>query len=82
MSMPMPPMPPMPPGMPPAGASSFGASEIIASVVEAGVSLQSPPRRIAFPDIPIPFSPALERPALPSAQKIVTAVTAMIGGRR
>jgi pyruvate dehydrogenase E1 component beta subunit len=52
---------------------SFGVSgEIIASVVEAGVTLKAPPRRIAFPDIPIPFSPALEHPALPSAAKIVT----------
>jgi pyruvate/2-oxoglutarate/acetoin dehydrogenase E1 component len=58
---------------------SYGVSgEIIASVVEAGVTLQAPPKRIAFPDIPIPFSPTLERPALPSAEKIVTAALALM----
>jgi pyruvate/2-oxoglutarate/acetoin dehydrogenase E1 component len=62
---------------------SYGVSgEIIASVVEAGTVLTSPPRRIAFPDIPIPFSPTLERPALPSAEKIVAAVTDMVRGGR
>jgi pyruvate/2-oxoglutarate/acetoin dehydrogenase E1 component len=62
---------------------SYGVSgEIIASVVETGASLRTAPRRIAFPDIPIPFSPALERPALPSAEKIVDIVTAMMRGGR
>ncbi len=62
---------------------SYGVSgEIIASVVEAGTILKSPPTRIAFPDIPIPFSPALERPALPSATKIVAAITTMTRGGR
>ncbi|WP_374375434.1 alpha-ketoacid dehydrogenase subunit beta [Dongia sp.] len=62
---------------------SYGVSgEIIASVVEAGATLKAPPRRIAFPDIPIPFSPTLERPALPSAEKIVTAAQAMMKATR
>lgn len=64
---------------------SYGVSgEIIASVVEAGSAvLKAPPRRIAFPDIPIPFSPNLERPALPSAEKITRVVQEMTkaGGR-
>lgn len=60
---------------------SYGVSgEIIASVVETGTMLKAAPRRIAFPDIPIPFSPAMERPALPSAEKIVRAVHAMMKG--
>jgi len=56
------------------------AAEIIASVCEsADVKLRSPPRRITFPDVPIPFAPEMERPLLPDAQKIVDAVRAMLG---
>jgi len=58
--------------------SSCGlAGEIIASVCEAGIALRAPPTRIAHPDIPIPFSPALEHFVLPSAAKIVAAASAM-----
>ena len=55
---------------------SFGvASEIITTVTESpGIELQSPPVRIAYPDIPIPFSPVLEKFALPNTDKIVNAV--------
>jgi pyruvate dehydrogenase E1 component beta subunit len=53
------------------------AGEIIASVCEAGIALRAPPARIAHPDIPIPFSPALEHFVLPSAAKIVAAASAM-----
>ena len=53
------------------------AGEIIASVCEAGISLRAPPIRIAHPDIPIPFSPALEHFVLPNAAKIVAAASAM-----
>lgn len=53
------------------------AGEIIASVCEAGISLRAPPVRIAHPDIPIPFSPALEHFLLPSAAQVVAAATAM-----
>ncbi|MDD1780295.1 alpha-ketoacid dehydrogenase subunit beta [Enterovibrio sp. ZSDZ35] len=53
---------------------SYGMSgEIIASVVESGIELKSPPQRIAYPDIPIPFSRPMEQWALPSAEKIVAA---------
>jgi len=54
---------------------SFGVSgEIIASVVEhdSGM-LKARPQRVAFPDIPIPFTPPMEQWALPSAAKIVAA---------
>jgi pyruvate dehydrogenase E1 component beta subunit len=54
------------------------AGEIIASVCEAGIALRAPPVRIAHPDIPIPFSPALEHFVLPSAAKIVAAASAML----
>jgi pyruvate dehydrogenase E1 component beta subunit len=60
---------------------SYGVSgEIIASVVEHDVSLlKASPRRIAYPDIPTPFSPRMEQYALPNAQKVVAAVEAMLG---
>ncbi len=53
---------------------SFGVSaEVMASVVEAGVPLKAPPRRLAYPDIPVPFSPALEHHVLPNADKALAA---------
>jgi pyruvate/2-oxoglutarate/acetoin dehydrogenase E1 component len=39
--------------------------------------LRAAPIRIAHPDIPIPFSPALEHFVLPNAAKIVAAASAM-----
>jgi pyruvate dehydrogenase E1 component beta subunit len=60
---------------------SYGVSgEIIATVAEATHgALKSAPARIAFPDIPIPFSPAMEHPALPSTAKIVAAARRALG---
>lgn len=53
---------------------SYGMTgEIIASVAEAGVAMEAPPQRVAYPDIPIPFSPVMEQWALPSAEKIINA---------
>ncbi|MEM6775977.1 MAG: alpha-ketoacid dehydrogenase subunit beta [Pseudomonadota bacterium] len=61
---------------------SFGASsEIVALACDlAFANLRAAPRRIAFPDVPIPFSPALERPLMPSAEHIVAAVLEQLGG--
>ncbi|WP_116473171.1 alpha-ketoacid dehydrogenase subunit beta [Zobellella maritima] len=57
---------------------SYGMSgEIIASVVERGTQLKAAPRRLAYPDIPIPFTPPMEQWALPNAQKIVNACLEM-----
>lgn len=58
---------------------SFGVSgEIIASVVEHDIGmLKARPQRVAFPDIPIPFTPVMEQWALPNADKIVAAYHAM-----
>jgi len=54
---------------------SYGVSgEVIASVCEAGVPLRAPPERISFPDIPIPFSPALEHFVLPNSDKVIAAI--------
>ncbi|MGM0983425.1 MAG: alpha-ketoacid dehydrogenase subunit beta [Pseudomonadota bacterium] len=51
---------------------SYGVSgEIIASVVEHDHRLKAAPRRVAYPDIPIPFAPTMEQWALPNADKIV-----------
>jgi len=59
---------------------SYGVTgEIIASVVEADISmLKSPPKRVAYPDIPIPFSRPMEQWALPNPAKIVAAYESMV----
>jgi len=56
--------------------SSFGiTAEIITSVVERDPTvLKAKPRRLAFPDIPIPYSRLMEQFALPNATKIADAV--------
>ena len=57
---------------------SYGMTgEIIATVVEAGVPLKAPPQRVAYPDIPIPFTPPMEQWALPSPEKIIEAFNKM-----
>lgn len=55
--------------------SSYGVTaEIIASVAESDLAaLKAPPRRIAYPDIPVPFSRPMERFALPDANRIAQA---------
>ncbi len=60
---------------------SYGLSgEIIASVVEQDISvLKAAPQRIAYPDIPIPFTRPMEQFALPNPDKIVKAYEKMKG---
>jgi pyruvate dehydrogenase E1 component beta subunit len=59
------------------------AGEVIASVCEAEeVQLRAPPRRVTYPDVPVPFSPALEHGLLPSPEKVVAAARAMFKGAR
>ena len=53
------------------------AAEIIATVAEAGIALHAPPRRIAYPDVPIPFARPMEQFLLPSSDKIVAAVASL-----
>lgn len=49
----------------------FGVTgEIIARVVERGVPLKAPPRRVATPRVPIPCSRVLEEEVLPNKEKI------------
>ncbi len=61
---------------------SFGMSgEIIATVAESALDyLDAPARRIAVPDVPIPYSRPLEQFVLPNAAKIVTAVRELMQG--
>ena len=40
--------------------------------------LDGPVRRIATPNVPLPFSPALEMPIIPSEKKIIEMVNAMV----
>lgn len=59
---------------------SYGvAGEVIASVCEdPGMRLKTHPQRLAFPDIPIPFSPVLEQAMLPNAEKLAAHVRQMM----
>jgi len=54
---------------------SYGVTgEIIATVAEHDLAaLKAPPRRIAFPDVPIPFARIMEQYCLPNPDKIVAA---------
>lgn len=58
---------------------SYGVSgEIIASVTEHDISvLKAPPKRVAFPDVPIPFARVMEQFCLPNPDKIVAAWAGM-----
>ncbi|HZC06612.1 MAG TPA: alpha-ketoacid dehydrogenase subunit beta [Ktedonobacterales bacterium] len=60
---------------------SYGMSgEVIATVAESALDyLDAPARRIAEPDVPIPYSRPLEQFVLPNADKIVTAVRDLVG---
>ncbi|MBC2688830.1 MULTISPECIES: alpha-ketoacid dehydrogenase subunit beta [Pseudomonas] len=56
---------------------SFGVTgEIIARVAEQldRIKLKAPPRRLAIPDVSIPYSPALESAVIPQSRHIVAAV--------
>ena len=59
---------------------SYGMSgEVITSVVEkVGNELKALPRRIAYPDVPVPYSRVLEKFVLPDKEKIIAAVKEMV----
>ena len=58
------------------------AGEVIAGVSErAWESLQSQPRRVTWPDIPVPFSPVLEKVLDVGADDVEQAVRATLGDR-
>jgi acetoin:2,6-dichlorophenolindophenol oxidoreductase subunit beta len=59
------------------------ASEIAAIVAEQAFdSLRAPVARVTTPQVPIPFSPALERGLYPDKDKVATAVRAVLAHRR
>ncbi len=54
-------------------------AEVGATVYEEAVDyLRSPLMRVCAPDLPVPFSPPLEREYMPSAQKLEQAITRLI----
>ncbi|MGH7903132.1 MAG: alpha-ketoacid dehydrogenase subunit beta [Candidatus Dormibacteraceae bacterium] len=64
----------------PACRTCSAASEIAAIVAEEGFeSLRAPIRRVTTPDVPIPFSPPLEKPLYPDRLKIEAAVRTALG---
>ena len=60
---------------------SFGvAAEIAATLAEEGLStLKAPVRRVAVPDVPIPFSQPLEEELTVTAAKILAAALQVLG---
>jgi pyruvate dehydrogenase E1 component beta subunit len=58
---------------------SFGVSgEVITSVVEHDYGLlKAAPKRVAYPDVPIPYARHMERFCLPNPEKILAAYQAM-----
>lgn len=60
---------------------SYGVSgEIIATVTESNMAdLKAAPKRIAYPDVPIPFARVMEQHCLPNADKIVAAARDICG---
>jgi pyruvate dehydrogenase E1 component beta subunit len=63
---------------------SYGlTAEVISTVVERDLAaLKAAPQRIAYPDIPIPYSRPMEQFALPNAEKIAEAARKAMGGRK
>lgn len=61
--------------------TSYGVTaEIIASVAEEGIALEAPPKRVAYPDIPIPYSRSMEQFALPDADAVTAAARELMAG--
>lgn len=60
---------------------SYGMTgEVVASVVERAFDyLDAPPKRLAVPDVPIPYSDPLEDFVRPDAAKIVAAAKELVG---
>jgi pyruvate/2-oxoglutarate/acetoin dehydrogenase E1 component len=58
-------------------------AEISAFICEnAFEHLEAPISRVGFPDIPVPFNPALENWAIPSVERIVESVRTVCAFRR
>jgi len=63
---------------------SFGVtSEVLAVIAERDPSvLKSPAVRVAYPDVPVPFSRPMEDFCLPSVERILAAARATMKGRK
>jgi pyruvate dehydrogenase E1 component beta subunit len=61
---------------------SFGVTaEVLAAVAERDPSvLKAPAVRVAYPDVPVPFSRPMEEFCLPNVERILTAVRATMQG--
>jgi pyruvate/2-oxoglutarate/acetoin dehydrogenase E1 component len=57
----------------------FGAEVAALVAEECFSSLKAPVRRIAAPDIPVPFSPPLERFYIPRVEQVVEAARQLVG---
>ena len=59
---------------------SYGVgAEILASVAEQeNLQMKTAPKRISYPDIPVPFAPEMEHHVLPNANKIVSVTQRML----
>jgi pyruvate dehydrogenase E1 component beta subunit len=58
-----------------ANRTNGAAAEIAAMVAEEGFSsLRAPILRVTTPDVPVPFSPVMEKPLYPNKERIVAAV--------
>jgi pyruvate dehydrogenase E1 component beta subunit len=60
---------------------SFGMSgEVITTAVEGAFDyLDAPPARLAYPDVPIPYSRPLEQFCLPQRETIAQAARRLLG---
>jgi 2-oxoisovalerate dehydrogenase E1 component len=66
-----------------ANKTAGAAAEISAIIAEEAFdSLKAPVLRVTTPDVPIPYSPALEKPLYPNAERIVAAVRRQLSGAR
>lgn len=67
----------------PAHLTCSAASEIAATIVEhAFDALKGPVVRVTTPDTHLPFSPHMEKPLYPSAERIVDAARKVMGAKR
>ena len=65
-----------------AGKSGGPSGEVAALLAEEALDfLAAPIRRVAAPDTPVPFAPVMENFYVPSAEKIVAAVNAVVSWR-
>ena len=64
---------------------SFGLTGEIAALVAENldsVGLRAPVRRLAVPDVPIPYSRPLEQFVIPQVESIVAAARALMSARK